>query len=850
MKKKLRLSIIFILLCLMVGCESKDNLSTTVNILKDYTISYISEDKLASNVAIEFQKNLEEDINVTLEIASDKELEKKKNILIGTEILANKLKIDLSAIGTMGYVVQIVEEKIYIYANTEKGFYRAFQFVTTSIIDDENFLISAESLVVDTGKDCVEEIWIGERSIEEYCIVIPEKPDEKVREAAKKLQENIIEESGLRIPIIETMENIALSLEIKPLYIEDETTDFTYKNSISYGKITILGKDAEACLSGTYDFMNTYLGWSFSESDEAKLSIRTKELHIPNTLILSEDTPWMEEREAIICLWKINYSRGVYMNQNTSLLTDIMSFSEEQLYEYVRMLKYCGYTGIQITEMCSAWEGSGDYEYVHERIRILADAAHSMGMNVTLWVWGAEFDGYGWTDATVSYLSEGYPYLQDNPKTQEFFNRYYSIYAELADCVDRVIAHYYDPGNLYATEDVAYYAKILKDKMQAVNPEIDFGINCWVDVFDKKILVEVLGEDITLYETSSTDNPGARVNFRNACDELGCRTGTWSWGTCEMEIDQLAQMNVNAKIIKETYLKAMEIDMSSTKPDYWSEMDSYHVLNVFSLYCSGHLLANPSADPEILLREVAYDTVGEEYQNEFYEILDLIQDARSGDTKETSVFQSDSYVLINKDYPPEDVLMRCNTYIPILDEMIESGIEANNLPLPIDLVDLLRLIRPHLEQIRLFAEFRIGMEQIELEYAKGTDVEELSKMLEALYEPIPEFNCVIGLWGQIEARMQYIMIEEFCAKAKIEVPRDEEFVTFRKMRMYQQLCSFQKGEQEPVVVSKTFFQWGVAYGEETTIALTNELIADGLLLETEEEQVYLADWKNYIFDFK
>jgi len=853
MKKSIILLFVLIQLCLIGGCtfnKGKEDIVDRDMLLENYVLTNMTEDSMALSSISLLQNSIEEISNQKLDIIAFENINNENAIFVGTAILAEEMNVDISTIGIMGYYIKKIETNIYIYANSEKGFNRAFQYFSSCISEDGSCLEIKQDLIVDMGKESVENILVGDRQISEYVIVIPEQAEEEIVDAAKNIQFYITKESGILIPIYETNENIALSIEIKPMNIEQEDSKFEYKNKIAYGKITITGKDAKACLTATYDFINTYLGWSFSENDQAKLSVRTKILTIPDTVILSEDTPWMEEREAIICLWKINNSRGVYINQNTSLLNDIMSFSEEQLYEYVRMLKYCGYTGIQITEMCSAWEGSGDYEYVHERIRILADAAHSMGMNVTLWVWGAEFDGYGWTDSSVSYLSEGYSYLQENPKALEFFDRYYSIYAELADCVDRVIAHYYDPGNLYASEDVAFYANMLKGKMQAVNPEIDFGVNCWVDVFDKAKFVENLGNDITLYETSSWDDPGARVNFRNQCDTLGCRLGTWSWGICEMEIDQLAQMNVNANIIQETYLKAVAVDESTTKPSYWSEMDSYHVLNVFSLYCSGHLLANPTADTELLLREVAFDTVGEAYQDDFYEILDLIQDARSGDTKETFIWGNDTYLLKSKDYPAQEILDRCNTYIPILDKMIDEELEANTIPLPIDLVDLLRLIRPHVEQIKLFAEFRLGMDEIEVAFEEGESAENLSQMLEELYKPIPEFNCVIGLWGQIEARMQYIIIEEFCAKAKIEVPQDETFTTFRKMRIYQQLCSLQKGEQEPVLASKTFFQWGVAFGEETTIELVNELVAEGLLIETEEETVYLKDWKNYVFDFK
>jgi hypothetical protein len=197
------------------------------------------------------------------------------------------------------------------------------------------------------------------------------------------MQSYIIKGSGIVLPIEEKNSNNKQSIQIFIVKSSAEKIEAEYKYTITNGKVQILGNDGEACLSGVYDFINTYLGWSFAGEFKEKMSTRVTNLNIPETVLLSEESPWMEEREAIICLWKTNNSRGMYTNQDTSMLCDLMSYSEEQLYEYVKMLKHCGYTGIQITEMCSAWAASGGYEYAHERIRILADAAHSMGMNVT-----------------------------------------------------------------------------------------------------------------------------------------------------------------------------------------------------------------------------------------------------------------------------------------------------------------------------------------------------------------------------------------------------------------------------------------------------------------------------------
>ena len=132
-----------------------------------------------------------------------------------------------------------------------------------------------------------------------------------------------------------------------------------------------------------------------------RISSVSQNIHVPEDDVFRE--PWIEQREAIIVLWNTNYTRGVSMNEAVSMKTNILDFSEEQLYEYVKMLRFCGFNGVQVTDMCSAWAGADNYGTVHEKIRMIADAAHSMDMKFTLWVWGAKFEGFGWVDPSVSY---------------------------------------------------------------------------------------------------------------------------------------------------------------------------------------------------------------------------------------------------------------------------------------------------------------------------------------------------------------------------------------------------------------------------------------------------------------
>ena len=632
------------------------------------------------------------------------------------------------------------------------------------------------------------------------------------------------------------------------LSIEDTLAANSYSIGTEDDNITITAADEQALRKAISLFANTYLGWMYAGTDSEQLGSGSAPLHIP-TDIGDDSGSWIEEREAIVTLWNVNYSRGVFFNNSTSLKNDVMSFSDEQLYEYVRMLKYCGFTGIQATDMCSAWAGAGGYEYVHDRLRILADAAHSLDMKFTLWVWGAEFTGYGWVDNSVSYSYEDYRFAYENPDVLATFEKYYSIYAELADCCDRVIAHYYDPGNLDYSEDIAYFARMLSNKFRSVNPDIDFGVSCWVDAFNKSEFVKALGNQITLYEGGHHDDPSEYNGFRQFCSDTGCRLGTWAWNTCEMEIDQLAQMNFNPHILQFTYQTARQYD-EIAKPTYWSEMDSYHVLNVFSLYCAGQLLKNPDRDVEELTYEAALAAVGEEYAEGFADILRLIEKARSGESWDTYWWNNENYILKNEAYPAEAILESCNRGIDLLEEMIEKDLQANTLPLPLELRELLQLMLPHLQQIRAFAEFRIEFAKAQDMAANGASPEEIQIFLNSIADVIPEYNAVIGLWGQVENRAKQELIWDFCLKNNLEMPRDSVFDQERKHRIYSQFITDQKGQSQPVLQYAPYFQYGLAYGVDETIRLTEELISEGLLSRDEASgRVYLTDWKHYIYAF-
>ena len=270
----------------------------------------------------------------------------------------------------------------------------------------------------------------------------------------------------------------------------------------------------------------------------------------------------------------------------------------------VKMMKYCGFNGIQVTDMCSTWAQYGGYEFVQQRIRFMADAAHSLDMKFTLWVWGSEFTGYGWTDDSVVYNGDGM-WARENPKVQASFDKYYDIYARLADCSDRVIMHFNDPGNLSDSSDIGYYAARFKEKCIEKNPDIDFGVSCYTYQIDLGALKEYIDGNFTVYSgTSKSDADFEAVGkFREYAKNNELAMGVWSWNLCEMEIDQLAEMNVNAKIIADVYGRNSLLD-DRYKPEYWSEMDSYHMVNLFSLYCAGQMLNSPDKNPDEVLMEI------------------------------------------------------------------------------------------------------------------------------------------------------------------------------------------------------------------------------------------------------
>lgn len=682
--------------------------------------------------------------------------------------------------------------------------------------------------------------FVGDTNLGEYEIVLKSKKG--TYEAAKELRRYIEEATGDKLKISIFDSEKAPNIE---LYC---VKDFLgQSDSISDGTIKLIGKDKADLVKSVSAFANMYLGFSFAGEDRESFEYSEK-LAIPENVYQIEEA-WIAKREPIICLWKTNVPRGQYYNPNASLKSELLSLSDAALYDYVRLMKYCGFTGIQVTDMCAAWAQYGNYEFVHDRLRYMADAAHSLDMDVTLWVWGAEFEGYGWVDDSVVYYDYSkYAYSYECPEALATFNKYYDIYAELADVSDRVIMHFNDPSAIHKTEETAYYANLFREKVMAINPDLDFGVSDYTHKYDLTYWIDKLGTDITLYsDATKQEEYTENTFFRSVCAKYGTRYGVWSWNLCENEIDQLAEMNVNTKLIQNVY-RLSQRDDEILKPEYWSEMDSYHFANIFSLYTAGHLLQNPDMDPEMLLFEVCEDLVGEKFSYSLLQVAKTIELARGAGTWEEYKWGYPEYKVASKDYPYEEVLQECGKALKNLEEMLLSDELVTVAPLSMPVKDLLKLMMPHIEQIRLYAEFRENLSKAEKMLSDGSEKTEIECFVASFYKAIPNFDTLIGVWGQSEAIAQYKLLYEFCQKAEIDMPRDDVFMHNVKTYLYSELCTLQKISGECYstdFLSETI--WGEALGNELVTQALDELIAEGLIKKDSSGKCYITDWEDYVF---
>ena len=570
--------------------------------------------------------------------------------------------------------------------------------------------------------------------------------------------------------------------------------------------------------------------------------------------MFSVHDPWIKEREPAVCMWKFDQNRGFISDMNVSLKNDFMCLSDRQLENYAAMMKECGFTGIQVTDICSAWRANGSWENVHDKFKTLSRACHRLGMNFTVWCWAAEFSGHGWSDPDAVYKNADpeKPACED-PRVLAVFNKYYDIYADLAPYADRVIAHFFDPGNLTDMTSIIYFVGLLKDKFRAKNPDIKIAVDTWgcPDGYPQA-LVDAGMEDVMLMELPFLPvwrQPGKRAAFREGVKRLGCELGSWGWYTSDLETDQMTYMTVNCRVLKDVFNETRRQADRVMVPSYWSEIDSYHILNFFSLYAAGHLLIDPEADPDALLSDSAYAVTGKNDTNakRLISVLELIRDARSGDSWDSYWWTEPGYVLDHYDH--ENVLSRADGAIGSLTALIAEPEPDDGIPFPITRRELYRLILPHLYQIKRYALFCRDLESIKAAKSAGSPKEELQLMVDRLDCEIPEYNTVTGLWGQKEARSAYERASSFCEKHGLKAPERSPAVMFRfKRRFADHLRVLQRGSDERLWVTPRFYEGGLI-GEKLSQRIMDGLAEEGVLERDGAGKYSLSDWEDLKFDF-
>lgn len=567
----------------------------------------------------------------------------------------------------------------------------------------------------------------------------------------------------------------------------------------------------------------------------------------------SEQNPWIIEREATLCGWKPDYMRGYINNPNVDIKTDFFSFSNRQIRAYVGMMKACGFTGIQFNESTDKWRFMGSWELVHDKYKTLCDALHENGMKATMSVMGSAFTGHGWIDNDLVYTpAEGYNAFTD-PAIHAQFVKYYNMYADLAPYVDKLVMRFFDPGRISDYESIFAYANLLADIFRKANPDIEFAIDTWgcPEDFPEALTHEESFRGMYLLELPFPPrwegHPGKRAKFRQGVKDLGCKLGAWGWYITEKETDQSGSMYVNARMIKKIYNQAREEGDAVMVPSYWSEMDANHVMNVFSMYCAGQLLINPDADPEALVREISAMVFGEKHALDAQYCLNVIQDARTGDSWNTYWLNVPNTILGGPD--PEGIAARAAVAMDKMKEIAaDRDMQHPDIPLPVEPYVIARLIVPQLDQIRRFAEFRVGMKRIEKMYDDGADKDTLYKEIDALWDPIPDFNGVIGVWGQIEQRHQTYYVRLFCQKAGIPIPERPARRFMWMKRIYEHFGVVQRGFQEELHARKNFYEGGYPFMDEYD-EIIDDMAKLGIIEKFDDGKIGLVDWETYKYDF-
>ncbi len=566
-------------------------------------------------------------------------------------------------------------------------------------------------------------------------------------------------------------------------------------------------------------------------------------LTIPD-LNLSEK-PWIPAREWTLCPWVPWNVRGVYVNPYADERVNLYEFTDAQLAKYVEMFDWFGFSGAQLIDSANSWSYFGSVESYQEQLKKLSRLAHANGQQVTLWVWAAEFNHYGWTDTSLTYTPEPGHTAFDDPAVRSGFEKYYNYYAELAPYADRLIGHFYDPGELTNRDDVFKYMRLLETKFKASNPQIKPSIDLWgTDPGYFNELVKNGFKDYLLLEMSIQDYvpPALRAKVHEAAKQLGIHLGMWGWYDTEYETDQQPSLYVNGKMFKD-FAQQIKNGAEKIQPlEYWSEMEADHINNMCSMYLAGQLLWNPDRDPDEIMAEFADGVWGPQNGPRVLEAFKLIQDVRSGPNWNTYWWTMPGYRRGTAD--PKEDLRRVELTLADLQSLKIDRTFVPKFPLPVAPDVMVELMLPHLRQIRAFAEFRIELDEIRAAWKKGASREDISQRLAKAWKPIPEYNTWVGAFGQTESRMQEILLRKFAKEAGVDLVEPAWFRARDADRMLQKIQNVQREQRRELdfkVGDLDEFSWT----KEKLQSRLDKLIADGWVEKAGDDTYRLVNWPHY-----
>jgi hypothetical protein len=558
------------------------------------------------------------------------------------------------------------------------------------------------------------------------------------------------------------------------------------------------------------------------------------------------ESPWIEHREWTVCPWGPQLVRGVFVNPYADRRMEIRSYGPEQLDAYVAMMGAFGFNGCQLMETCYNYAVFGSVQADHEWQRMLIDRVRHNGQSASLWVWAAQFSGFGWVDPEFSRVVVPGKGAFKDPATRRMFEKYFDHYAALCPDVQRLFAHFYDPGVLADKEDVFQYLRLLESKAKAKNPRIEMGIDFWAASPDYlNSLIDHGFRDYLLLELSFPEvYPGTkRQQFHEQARKLGLRLGMWGWYTTEYETDQLASMYANAQMLKSVYQDISKGAHAVHPVTYWSEMEATHLVNIFSMYASGQLLWNPNRDPHEILAEITTGIWGPTNGPAVLAAVELIQDVRSGPTWETFWWTRPGH-RVGTANPRED-LSRATASLMVLSKMKTDPAFVPKFPLPFPPEVFVELMLPHLRQIRQFAEFRLKLDEIRRAARAGGARDVLEAMLVKAWQPIPEYNTWVGVFGNQELRAQKKLVDELAKELHLTVHDPAWLVNQEADRVLQCLQRLQARAVGPKVFSLREAVTEFFWSPDRSADRVEQLVARGVLERVGKDGLRLTNWQDF-----